>query len=421
MPKPKKDAMSARSDPDRASQGQPTDRMPKRLSSAQLFLLMLASAAVTANAYYIHPIIAIVGDDFGVSDAMIGAVPALNQLALALGIFLLLPLGDRVSNKRLVSIFTFGQFFGILIMALATPFWLFTFGSTLLGFFTIAPYLLPAYVSKRVDGAELGRATALLTTGVIAGILLARTGAGIVGEYLGWRTVYYIAAGFMLIVSILLPLTMDEGEAKEIKQPYGALLGSLWPLIKSTPDILIAGAIQALSFGVFLAIWLGLGLHLTSPKMGYGADTVGYLALFALVNLVATPFLGSWADRIGARKARLCFASVQLFGVCLFAVFGGSLWLLMIPILITNVFGPCIDVAGRMTFLNAVPDVRTRLMTVYIVCMFVGGGLASWAGTTLYDYAGWAGNSGLAVGMSCLAVTLCYWSYRREQGAVSAG
>lgn len=391
------------------------------MSRTQLILLMLASAVVTANAYYIHPIIARVGEDFGVSDAMIGLVPALNQIALALGILLLLPLGDRVSNRRLVSIFTVGQFVGVAIMALAAPFWLFTFGSTLLGFFTIAPYLLPAYVSKRVDGAELGRVTALLTTGVIAGILIARTGAGIVGEYIGWRMVYYIAAGLMLVVSVLLPLTMDKGEAKQAASSYGQLLLSLGPLVARTPDILIAGSIQALSFGVFLSVWLGLGLHLTSPEMGYGVDIVGYLALFALVNLIATPILGRLADRIGARKARLRFASAQLFGVCLFAVCGWSLWLLMIPILITNVFGPCIDVANRMTFLNAQPDMRTRLMTVYIVFMFLGGGLASWAGTLVYGLAGWGGNAALAIVMSSLVLVLCYWSYRREGDGVLAG
>jgi len=139
--------------------------MRAKFSALCFCVMMAACAVVTANAYYIHPIIALVAEDFGVSDTTIGIVPAFNQFALAAGIFLLLPLGDRVSNRRLVSIFTAGQFFGIAVMAFAAPFWLFTLGSTLLGFFTIAPYLLPAYVSKRVDPAELGKSMALLTTG----------------------------------------------------------------------------------------------------------------------------------------------------------------------------------------------------------------------------------------------------------------
>ncbi|MEO1101036.1 MAG: MFS transporter [Pseudomonadota bacterium] len=387
------------------------------LSNPQLYLFALASAAVTANAYYIHPIISRVAEDFGVSDAMIGAVPAFNQIALALGILLLLPLGDRFSNRRLISIFVAGQFVSLVVMALAQGFVLFVAGSTLLGFFTIAPYLLPAYVSKRVDSARLGHATALLTTGIIAGILLARAGAGVVGEYLGWRDVYYIAAAVMLAVTFLLPLVMDERDRDEVPKDQGSyfkLIASLGPLIRQYPEILLTGAIQALSFGIFLSVWMGLGLYLTSPEMGYGVDVVGYLAILAIVNLLSTTPLGKWADRVGPRRARLAMASFQLAGVGLLLVFGHSLWLLIIPLTIMNICGPVVDVTNRMTFLSKAADVRTRLMTVYIVMMFTGGGIASWAGTAAYDFAGWTGNAVLAMSLSALVFALALWSARRD-------
>ena len=122
----------------------PSEHSQPRLSQSQLWVLTLASAVVTANAYYIHPIIARVAEHFQVSSTEIGIVPASNQLALAVGIFFLLPLGDRVSNRTLTAIFVTGQFFGMLLMALAQSFELFVLGSTLLGFFTISPYLRPA-------------------------------------------------------------------------------------------------------------------------------------------------------------------------------------------------------------------------------------------------------------------------------------
>ncbi|MCR9270978.1 MAG: MFS transporter [Hyphomonadaceae bacterium] len=377
----------------------------------------MASAVVTANAYYIHPIIARVADDFQVSSSTIGLVPAMNQLALALGIFLLLPLGDRYSNRTLTAIFVAGQFLAIALMAFAVDFQLFLIGSTVLGFMTIAPYLLPAYASKRVDPTELGKVTAVLTTGIIAGILIARAGAGVVAEYFGWRSVYYIATGLMFIVAVTLPFSMDRreqpGEQSE-QTSYLKLIWSMIPMVGRYPEMLLSGTIQALNFGIFISIWLGLGLHLTSPDMGYGVDVVGYLALFAIVNLASTPRLGAWADRIGARRARFYIAIFQLAGVCLFLPFGNNLWLLMIPILITNIGGPVIDVTGRMTFLNQPPEVRTRLMTIYIVFMFVGGGLASWAGTTAYDVWGWAGNGVLALAMSLTVFLLCLWAHHRH-------
>jgi len=98
----------------------------------------------------------------------------------------------------------------------------------------------------------------------------------------------------------------------------------MFPIIRAYPEILLSGTIQALSFGIFIAIWLGLGLHLTSPEMGYGVDIVGYLALLALLNLVTTPRFGAWADRIGARKARAILVGFRCSVVLLFLLFGAS-------------------------------------------------------------------------------------------------
>ena len=369
---------------------------PTRLTGAQETSLAIAAAVVTANAYYIHPIIAEVADYFGVSHSRIGLVPALNQIALAVGIFLLLPLGDRISNRRLTITFAAGQTASIALMAIAQGFTLFVIGSTMLGFFTIAPYLLPAYASKRVAPERLGQVTAKLAAGVILGILIARVGAGVVAEHFGWRMIYWIAAALMLAVTLALPRLMEGGErSARDRQSYLNLLVSVFPLICKHREILFSGAIQALNFGQFIAVWLGLALYLTSPEMGYGTDTVGYLAGLAAISIFSTPRLGRWADEVGARKARAIFAFCQLAGILLLWPLGGSLWTLIIPLMITNFVGPGVDVTGRMTFLALDPGVRTRLTTVYVVMMFIGGGIGSYAGTAVYDAFGWAGTCGL--------------------------
>lgn len=388
---------------------------PKLLSNPQVYALTFASAVVTANAYYIHPIISLVAEDFGIDKGMIGIVPAMNQIALAIGIFLLLPLGDLSSNKRLTAIFVAAQTASIAAMAFAPGFTIFLLGSTVLGFFTIAPYLLPTYASKRVPPERLGYVTALLTTGIILGILLARVGAGVVAEYLGWRTIYYIAAALMLTVSILLPLIMDSGERAKDRlsvSKYAGLLGSIGPIIKANPEILISGAIQGLSFGIFLAIWMGLGLHIPD-NLGYGVDTVGYLAMLAIVSMVTTPRFGKWADRTGARPARLILCTLQFGIMTMFLITGHSLWLLIVPLVLTNTFGPSIDVTGRMTFLSKSPDIRTRLMTVYIVLMFIGGGFGSWMGTASYAWGGWQATAWIIVAMSALVWCFAFWGYRQ--------
>lgn len=387
---------------------------PAYLTRRQELLLALAVAVVTANAYYIHPIIGNVADYFGVSDARIGIVPALNQVALAVGILLLLPLGDRYSNRRLTIIFSACQCAGLLAMTFAPDFTTFTIGSTFLGFFTIAPYLLPAYASKRVAPERLGHVTATLTAGVLFGILVARVGAGVIADVYDWHAVYWVASAAMLAVTIAMPWIVPaqeatigsatNGSATRPSGGYFALVGSVFPLIRSHPEILISGAIQAIGFGQFIALWLGLALHLTSDAMGYGTDVVGYLAGMAALSVLTTPLFGQIADRIGARRARFVYGCAQAGGSALFVPFGDNVWLLLIPILLTNTVGPAIDVSSRMTFLSVAPELRTRLTTIYIVMMFIGGGIGSVTGTMIYDAYGFQGTA-IALVVACTSLT----------------
>lgn len=397
------------------------DEAPAGLSKLKLILLMLAAAVTVANSYYIHPLVDPISRHFGVSEAEIGFAPALTQLALAAGIFLLLPLGDRMSKQRLVLMCISAQFLGILAMAMAPSYPIFLAASALLGFATIAPYVLPAYVSRLVPRAKLGEVNAALATGVMLGILAARSGGGIVGEYFGWRAVYYMAAILMLIAAIVVPRIMrddpktdnEDGASPAPQSSYFALLGSMFPIAFARPAMLLSALIQALSFGIFFVIWLAVGLHLPG-ELGYGVDIVGYLALVAIINLITTVPLGRWADKIGAEKARLYIALLQLASLCVMPFVGYNLWLMLPALIVSNITYPIIDVAGRMTFLSEPDEIRTRLMTVYVVIMFVGGGIFSWAATAAYGWGGWHATSMLAISVSAVAVLLSIVTWRAK-------
>ncbi len=398
------------SDPASPSQAQ----APRRISELKLFLFALASAAVVANAYYIHPLVTPVAEEFGVSGALVGLVPAVNQIALALGILLLLPLGDRVNNRMLVTIFVAGQFIAMLAITLSESFALLAAASALLGFVTITPYLLPAYVTQRVRPERIGHVTGIMTAGVTLGILLSRVGGGLLGHYFGWRSAYWVGTGLMLMLVILLPLIMERRDRSappdDSQRGYGELLKSLWPILKSLPEVPLGGLIQALSFGLFLALWLAIGLHL--PRLGYGVDVVGYLALIAAINIFLSPYAGQMADRFGAEKARIGFSAIQLAGALILPLAGDLLWLLVLAVVLNSIGGASIDVCSRTVLFRRAPEIRTRLMTIYIVIMFIGGGLSSWLGTSSYEYGGWNGVSTLAIIYAAIIMALSVWGMR---------
>lgn len=387
------------------------------MTNREILLLAFSAAIVTANAYYIHPIIGAVATSFDVSHSLVGLVPALNQIALALGVFLLLPLGDRVSNRRLVTVCLSAQVIALVVMAIASDFTVFLTASTLLGFFTITPYLLPAYASRRVEPARLGFVTAVLTTGVVAGVQLSRLTSGVIGEFIDWRAVYWLAAGLMAVSAVALPRIMIDEHREPTGQSYLALLRSLWSIAREHSPVVISGVIQGLNFAAFIAVWLGISLHLTSASMGYGSDLVGYLTAFSAIGLLTTARLGKWADGMGAERARFIMASCQFIGIALYALAGQEWWLLLPPIALMSIVGPMVDVTGRMISLREAQGVRTRLMSLYVTLMFVGGGIGSWAGTLAYDTGGWLGTVLLIGSFSLVVSTLSYFQWRSPNAA----
>jgi MFS family permease len=177
----------------------------------------------------------------------------------------------------------------------------------------------------------------------------------------------------------------------------------------------MSGIMQGLAFGVFISVWLVLGLHLTSPEMGYGVDVVGYMAGLSVINLGIVPRLGAWADKVGPRYASLVCSFITFVCALLLGVTGNNLWLLMVPVLGIGLFMVVVDISGRMLLLVESPLIRTRLMTVYIALMFMGAGLSSWVATAAYDWMGWDGAVLFIWLLSSLLLLLAFISFRANR------
>ncbi|WP_319517848.1 MFS transporter [uncultured Martelella sp.] len=363
----------------------------KRLGRSRLLMLAAITACSVANGYYIHSIVAQVGQDLGVDAATAGIAPAANQIALAIGVLLLLPLGDILDNRKLCLVFSGLQCLFLVAMAAAPDFAIFSLASGMVGLVTIVPYLLPAYAAKRVGGEQLGQATAYLAVGVIIGIFFARISAGLVVAYWNWRVIYHAAAVAMLASCALIWLVMDADAPVSPRPRYRALLASTVRLFLSSRPSLLAGVRQVLNFGILISMWIALALHVTGAALRYGADTVSYLTIITLVSALVTPGIARWAGRFGRDKALTALVAAQIAAIlALLPVEDSLIWLAPPMFLLSATAGP-VDVINRMVVLSSEPTERTRLMTGYIFVMFLGGGAASWTTTRLYADAGWIG------------------------------
>jgi len=371
------------------------------LAPAALRTFAVAAGVCLANFYYVQPLLVVIGRSFGLTEAAMGLVPTLTQFGLGLGVLFLLPLGDVVDNRRIVTIAIAFQVLALFVMATATSLPFFLAASMIMGFSGITSYLLAPYVAHLVQPSQRGRVIGLMARGAIFGILLARTVSGLIGYYAGWRTVYLLAALSMLALLVLLRRYM-EPVARPITANYGTLLLSLSKLLRKEEGVWKAVFTQALNFGSFNALWLGLSLYLESPRFGFHSDTIGLFGLLGAGAAMVAPLAGRFVDRRGPRVAlRYALAMTVLAWIVMLAL--PNLFGIVIGIILIDLGASSSDVSNRTILFRLHPDIRTRLMAIYSVGMFFCGGIISLLTTILWAHAGWIGICTLGLGVTSVA------------------
>jgi predicted MFS family arabinose efflux permease len=349
----------------------------------------------------VQPLLVDIGRSFGLDEAVMGLVPTLTQLGLGFGVLFLLPLGDVIDNRKLVSAAIALQALALLVMAAASNRVLFFTASMLMGFTGITGYLLAPYVAHLVPAAERGRVIGLLARGAIIGILLARTVSGFIGFYIGWRAVYLFAAIAMLALLWLLRRHMKP-VSRPAATPYWQLIFSLGKLIRDEPALRRTVFTQALNFGSFNTLWLGLSLYLESPAFGFHSDTVGLFGLLGAAAAMAAPLAGRLVDRKGPQFT-LEFALGLTVAAWAVMVFVPNMIGIVTGIVLIDLGASASDVSNRTIIFRLHPDIRTRLMAVYSIGMFFSGGVLSLLTTILWAHAGWLGVCLLGAGVTSLA------------------
>lgn len=374
------------------------------LSDRAVTLMALACAASVANGYYIQPLLVEVGGSLAAPENLLGLLPALTQIGVALGVLFLLPLADILSARLLLLAAIPVQMAGLLLAAASGNGVVLAAACLLIGLAGVTPYVLPPYASSRVRPAELGRVTGLLTRGVIVGILLGRMVAGVVGDHLGWRAVYGMA--LVVTVGVLEGLRHLVRPVPAVPRAgvvgYRGLLLSTVRLVRTVPALRAAAACQALSFGSFNVFWLGVGFHLQGPAFGWSLGAVGSVAVLGALAALPAPFFGRMADLAGAHRARTLSLAAMAFAWVVLALFRHSLVGMAVGLVVLNVGATVADIASRTILYRLDADIRSRLNAVYTVAMFAGGGAFSALVGLCWAAGGWP----LLCGLGLLPVLL---------------
>lgn len=360
------------------------------LSRAGLLAMAAASGIAVANIYYNQPMLGIIEADFSGQSAT-ALVPTATQLGYALGLFLLLPLGDLVHRRKLIV----GQFvilaIALSLAAVSSSAWMLVASSLLVGASsTVAQQIVP-FAASLAPPEKRGATIGTVMAGVLSGILFSRTLSGFVGEHAGWREIFWIGVPMALTAAAMMFATLPD-HAPTSRMHYHNAMKSLWHLWRHQPSLRTATLVQAALFSSFTAFWTILALYLQGPNFSLGADVAGLFGIVGAVGVFAAPVAGRIADKRGPHFVVWLGAALTVLSWIIFAAWA-SIVALVIGVIVLD-FGIQSALVSNQHIIYALnPDARSRLNTIFMTGMFLGGAAGSAVASVAWQNGSWLGVS----------------------------
>ncbi len=378
---------------------------PVTVARGKIVMMAIIAGAVITNVYCIQPILPLIKAGLGVDLTTVDLVAAAALLGFSTGLALLLPAGDRFDRRKLVLAqialaFVFG-----LAAAFAPGIWALIAASFGLGIVSCVPQQLVPFAAVMSPPHQRGRSVGTVVSGIMVGILLGRTIAGVVGAAYGWRAVYGVEAAFMVPVWIAAAVLLPRG-VPSTNLSYGRLLASLWPLARDHRPIRESMVIQALLWACFNAFWVNLAALLASGPWHLGSAWAGGFGIIGAAGAFAASLGGHLSDRRGTRHVVGLSIGVVILAYLLLAGANSSLTFLVIGVIVLDI-GVQAGLVSNQTRAFAVdPKAQGRINSLYMTATFFGGAVGTVVSGWLMSRFGWTGIVvfGIALGLVASAI-----------------
>lgn len=377
----------------------PVETSQSRLSSWIVLLLAVGCGMSAANLYYAQPLLHTIASDLHAGSGEAGLMITFSQLGYALGLALLVPVGDIAARRRLVPAVLVVTAAALAASAAAGSIVVLITLALFVGVGSVAAQILVPLAAELAGDARRGKVVGTVMSGLLLGILLARTVSGAVAGASSWRVVYAVAALSVVLLAVTLSRTLPK-ETERPRLPYHRLLASTIEVVKRDRVLRRRALFGSLSFAGFSILWTTLAFLLSGSPYHYGDTLIGLFGLFGAAGALCASLAGRLADRGWQGTATLAFALITL--IAWLPLWGGGHHLpgLVAGIIVLDIGTQGTHVINQsVMFSNAGPD-RSRANAVYMVSFFAGGAAGSAASAALYETGGWPAVSALGAGVA---------------------
>ncbi|RCJ39057.1 MFS transporter permease [Nostoc minutum NIES-26] len=376
-----------------------------------VLLMAITSGAAAANLYYNQPLLAAITQNLNASVQDAGLIPTLGQIGYAMGNFFIVPLGDLLERKRLLVNMLIGTALALAAAAVSPTIGWLIIASLIVGVTTIVPQIAVPFAALLAPAAVRGKVVGTVMSGLLIGILLARTVSGFIGAELGWRAIYWIASGVMLMLALVLFRVLPNSQPA-VMFTYRELMRSMLKLVRE-PILQEASITGAMAFGAFSVFWSTLIFLLEQPPYQYGSEVAGLFGLIGIVGAASAPLAGKLADR---RSPRLAIALGLLATAVSFLVvwlFGYQLWGLIVGVILLDMGVQVTTVSNQALIYMLPEETHSRLNALFVTFYFFGGAIGSFLGA--YGWNLWRWNGVCTAGMFLLIVAFAALTLGRKR------
>lgn len=371
-----------------------------------IIMLMAMMAGLTvANLYYNQPLLEMIRSDLHTTSSQANLIAVITQVGYALGLLFIVPTGDLFSRRKIIVVCMVIAALMTAAIGLSDNIFVIWGASLTMGACSIVPQLFIPVAGQFSKPENKARNMGYVLSGLLTGILAARVVSGIIGEWFGWRMMYYIA-GIVMVMCLALTLWLMPRMQQNFSGSYLCLMRSVVQIFTRHPRIRLNAIRAAFGFGSMLAFWACLAFHLADEPFRAGSDAVGYLGICGVAGALVASGIGKYIPRYGVKRFSIVGAFVQIAAWLTAWLFGTTYAGLVLIIILIDIGLQCLQLSNQSACIQAVPEASNRANTIFMTTYFIGGSLGTLLAGQGWYVAGWHGVCLVGISFALISLSI---------------